>query len=256
MSLSESIKQIQCDELATLKNVISNTDRLSDMERFRCLMIFSPDSFFENQKRKSVEPNPIRAKSPKIAKIPITPTQNEFNAINAVFEFSKLEAEILQNKQSPFSLLEILEEVRSKVKPRLDERHIVLTIHSSNFQTDRLLGAPCHLRQILLELVNHAISSTEEGSIHIHVQSVFSCGDKMDETLNSPYATVDILVGDTGTGFSHEEMDSLFQLPKTSNITKDRSGGRSGLGIALAERLVSSLGGCFSFKSILGVGSV
>ncbi len=94
---------------------------------------------------------------------------------------------------------------------------------------------------IIRNLVSNALKYTEEnGTVSIRVQDE-------DDRLN-------ILINDTGTGISAEQVPEIFNLKKESKVgTRGEKG--SGLGLVLCKELVELNKGSIKVESTVGLGS-
>jgi len=101
-----------------------------------------------------------------------------------------------------------------------------------------VMGDPCSLRQVLMNLVLNAHHAMRErgGTLRISAaeQAEFYC----------------IEISDTGHGIAPEKLHHIF----TPFYTDGKEKG-NGLGLAYCQKIIESLGGCISADSELGRGS-
>jgi signal transduction histidine kinase len=103
---------------------------------------------------------------------------------------------------------------------------------------------PRRMRQLLMNLLSNAVKFTpENGAIGIRV------------TGDVPSATVTIVVWDTGIGIKPEDQQRIFDpfVQLDSSLTRQYVG--TGLGLALAHKIVALHGGQIDVRSTPGVGS-
>jgi len=93
-----------------------------------------------------------------------------------------------------------------------------------------------------MNLVSNAVKFTDRGSIKIAVK-------------NPEDNNLEIRVIDTGGGIKKEDMDMLFQPFQQVGVYLMKKHEGTGLGLYLAKRLVTLLGGDISVKSQYGRGS-
>ena len=97
-------------------------------------------------------------------------------------------------------------------------------------------------RQILLNLVSNAIKFTPRGG-------------RVSLEVVEEYEFVVVMVTDTGTGISAEDLPNVvkpfFQVD--SNLNRRHNG--TGLGLPITVKLVEMMGGRFKLESELGVGT-
>ena len=105
---------------------------------------------------------------------------------------------------------------------------------------------PRVLRRILLKLVGNAIKFTERGGVEIAVEL---------DNRNSDAASIRFHVNDTGPGIPHAITETLFQPFSRADNSYARHHDGAGVGLAVAKRLVESLGGTIGVDSEAGAGS-
>jgi signal transduction histidine kinase len=99
------------------------------------------------------------------------------------------------------------------------------------------------IRQVILNLVGNAIKFTPEGG------RVWLKADALDEVVR-------IEVGDTGPGIPSEDHERIFQEFEQARIGSAGSKAEgTGLGLALAKKLVEMHGGKIWVESEIGKGS-
>jgi PAS domain S-box-containing protein len=120
--------------------------------------------------------------------------------------------------------------------------------------SDTIIGSPVEIQQVLMNLAtNAALSMRETGGI-LHVSltdSVFvpdSAVLEMD-ALSQDY--LELIVADTGSGMSAEEMKRIFEPFYTTRAV----GEGTGMGLSVVYGIVKSLHGGISVESEPGVGS-
>ena len=165
--------------------------------------------------------------------------------VNDVLDFSRIEAGKIELEPRPFSLHDLLHEVRrlfttEATKKGLD---LVLVDYTNDADEGRWrVGDPERLRQILVNLVGNAVKFTESGAVRIFAAQV-------DDL-------VEIEVEDTGIGIPDEAQARLFQQFEQLESSITRRYGGSGLGLAITRRLVDLMGGHISVDSTPGAGSL
>jgi signal transduction histidine kinase/HPt (histidine-containing phosphotransfer) domain-containing protein len=110
----------------------------------------------------------------------------------------------------------------------------------------RAAADPRLLRRVLLKLVGNAIRFTERGAIEIVLDA------DIDETGRQ---RVRFVVTDTGPGIPHHLLATIFEpFAKTEETYAARHAG-TGVGLAVAKRLVESVGGTIGVESEPGMGA-
>ncbi|WP_295177263.1 ATP-binding protein [Shimia sp.] len=103
------------------------------------------------------------------------------------------------------------------------------------------------LEQVLLNLVGNAIKFTDNGTITIEAEA-------LPEIINGTPA-VELRVIDTGIGISEDRLPKVFDDFVTNDPTLGRVPGGTGLGLGIARRIVTALGGEIGLESTPDVGS-
>jgi signal transduction histidine kinase len=99
------------------------------------------------------------------------------------------------------------------------------------------------LRQVLVNLVANALRFTPPGG-RVDVRGAVESD-----------GTVTVTVADTGPGISPEDLPHVFRRFYRADASRTRQTGGTGLGLAVADRLVRAHGGRLTVESVLGHGS-
>lgn len=105
----------------------------------------------------------------------------------------------------------------------------------------KVLGDRARLEQILINLIGNAVRYTTEGSIQV--------------TAEADADMLWIAVTDTGQGIAEADLPRIFERFWRSDKARTRDGSGSGIGLAIARRLVELQGGEIQVESQLGQGS-
>ncbi len=111
---------------------------------------------------------------------------------------------------------------------------------------ERLTGDPARLGQVLTVLVGNAVKFTDQGSVHVTVSP---------GTAPHGIPGVRIEVSDTGIGIPAHRQGAIFDdfVQADGSYTRRHEG--AGLGLSIAHRLVSIMGGGLQLFSEEGAGS-
>ena len=170
--------------------------------------------------------------------------------INDILDISKVEAGKLELEAIPFDLGAVFDNLRNLVSTRLQEKGLQLKIERSD-ATQRLVGDPLRLGQVLLNLVGNAIKFTERGDITVSVESLVQGTDTPDDQ----HPVLQFAVQDGGIGMSEEHCQRLFQPFSQADASTTRKFGGTGLGLAISKNLVELMGGTIAVESELGRGT-
>lgn len=162
--------------------------------------------------------------------------------VNDIMDFSRLEEGNLKIEYTTFNIRETLDHVIAVYAAAASEKHLDLGVVCEKQLPSVITTDAVRIRQLLLKLLSNAIKFTPHGEVLVWA-----------ELLDGNRLYVE--VKDTGVGISSEQQMHLFNpFVQGDNSTTRRYGG-TGLGLALAKRIVDALGGNLSVKSIPGMGS-
>lgn len=163
--------------------------------------------------------------------------------INDVLDFQKLDAGKMQYTMEMGDinlLVSDIEKTMSLSMRSLEDVEINLSANLEeglpeiNFDRDRIT-------QVLTNLVNNAIKFTDKGDITL-------VSKKEGNFLK-------VSVEDTGMGIKAEDMDKLFENFSQIASANNRKTGSSGLGLAIAKKIIQHHGGEITVESEYGRGS-
>lgn len=169
------------------------------------------------------------------------------NLINSILDMNKLESGQLVADQSPFNLLESLQNIYTIISTQATEKGLKISSDTSRVIHSHLIGSPLYLNQILINVVNNAVKYTPAGG----TIELF-CKEEMISRECSRYCFV---IRDTGIGMSSEFQTHVFEAfsQEHSQIFNGYAG--TGLGLAITKQLVEFLNGTIGFESKPGKGT-
>lgn len=166
--------------------------------------------------------------------------------IEDILTFASLEADRLTARNAPVRLDELLDSLHPFLEPLAREKGI-------EFFLDLEPGLPtlvtdeARVRQILLNLCQNAIKFTEVGGVALRVSRGSPAPDGG--------VTVRFAVRDTGVGIAATDMQRLFRPFSQLEDSHTRRARGTGLGLYIARRLATMLGGRIELVSRPGDGS-
>jgi PAS domain S-box-containing protein len=186
---------------------------------------------------------------------PLTPQQNDYLdlieqssrallvIINDVLDYSKIAADKLEIEKVRCDIRTLADQTIRLLGPSAEEKAITVTLHVAGSVPDSVLSDPVRISQILTNLVGNAIKFTERGGITIDVEA--------------PGPDLIIFrVTDTGIGIAPEHQDRVLTPFSQADASTTRRFGGTGLGLSITRQLCELMGGCLTFTSEPGKGSV
>ena len=158
--------------------------------------------------------------------------------VNDVLDLSKVEAGRMELRLESFDLGSAVAELVNGVRPLADRKDLTIAVDVGSFA---LVADRGRFRQVLYNLVSNAIKFTPQGG-RITISAAEDSGD------------VRLSVADTGVGIAPEDLPLIFDEFKQVGLAKDREGG-TGLGLALARRLLQAHEGSIDVESTVGEGT-
>lgn len=166
--------------------------------------------------------------------------------LDDVIALSRDESEVVPLSEDDCDAAQTARIVARMLQPRAWEKQIHLTVTAGD-NLPRVAADPRRVRQILLKLADNAVKFTDRGGVEIRVEAV-GCGEELSRLKFS--------VTDTGLGFPPDVAERLFEPFTPGDGTYARRNDGAGLGLAVAKRRVTELGGDIGFESTVGEGAM
>ncbi|WLD92341.1 two-component system histidine kinase PnpS [Alkalihalobacillus sp. AL-G] len=160
--------------------------------------------------------------------------------INDLLDFTKMEQANFQLELQRIDVGLIINDVKNLLETRANEKDIHFVV--STCDDLQIEGDALRIKQILINLVNNAISYTPSGGT---VQLIGS---------EEPGA-VNVTVKDTGIGMDDEEIPRIFERFYRIDKARSRNSGGTGLGLAIVKHLVEAHKGSIQVKSANDAGT-
>ena len=166
--------------------------------------------------------------------------------INGILDFSKIEAGKLELENVQFGLAECVAEALKTVSPLAHGKGLELLFDPGE-ASEMVIGDPDRLRQVILNLAGNAIKFTNSGEVAISIK---------EESRSANDVVYQFQCRDTGIGIAPEKQQLIFDPFAQADSSSTRKFGGTGLGLTIASRLVSMMGGRIWVQSAPGEGSV
>ena len=160
------------------------------------------------------------------------------HVVSEFLDFSQLEEGAHYLKCSPFDIREVIEKQIEGLRVVAERKKIALSFAYPEKPISMAYGDKLRIETVVANLLDNAVKYTNEGG---------SVKVRLSETEK----TILVEVTDTGIGIKEEELLHVFDI----FYRADRSIEGTGLGLAVARRIVSDHGGVLSVRSVYGRGS-
>jgi PAS domain S-box-containing protein len=173
-------------------------------------------------------------------------SRNLLELINAILEYSQLEAGRLPLEEKPFSLRGMLDQLEANFTTRAAERGVGFEVLVAPDVPDALVGDSTKIAQVLMNLAGNALKFTGHGSVGLSVE----CRQR-----DGKHAKLEFAVSDTGIGIEHDRLPHIFEEFTQADAEIGLKYGGTGLGLAISRKLLALFGAEMSVASTPGVGS-
>ncbi len=163
--------------------------------------------------------------------------------IATILDLSKMEAGMMEYRIVPVDLERIADISINKVRLLADAKHIQLLIENAGEQIWVKADVP-RIEQVLDNLLSNALKFSPEGGV-VKVQMI-----------PDPQAGVlEVAVSDTGSGIAADDLLQIFERFYQDRTKAKHSSAGSGLGLALAKKVVEAHGGRIWIESEISKGT-
>ncbi len=174
--------------------------------------------------------------------------QHLLGIINAILDYSKIEAGKLTVDSSLFSLKQLIDNAIAMVEPKAQQKQLALTVIVDSDVPDAVVGDSLRIGQILTNFLSNAVKFTERGGVTLHASRLAAAADDR--------ISVRFTIEDTGIGMDTAALAQLFQPFHQVDVSPTRRFEGTGLGLAICKRIARLLDGAITATSAPGKGSV
>ncbi|WP_412067376.1 ATP-binding protein [Rubrivirga sp. IMCC43871] len=162
--------------------------------------------------------------------------------LNSLFsdliEIAKLEYREDLIRPTRFDLQDLIGEVGEMLDPKAEAKGLELSYDNDSLE---VVADRNRLRQVLTNLIDNAISYSDEGSVRC----------RMRRHLD----TARVEVSDTGRGIPEDHLDRIFERFYRVDSARSRREGGTGLGLAIVKQIVEAHGATIHVESTKGRGT-
>jgi signal transduction histidine kinase len=163
--------------------------------------------------------------------------------VDELLSLARMEAGELRLDIQEIAATEIIEEVYHMLMPLAQRERQVTLVRGLLPNLPLVLADQQRLKQVLLNLVRNAITSTPAGGI-------------VSITLEPADAGhLALVVEDNGVGIPAQELQHIFERFYRTDASRSRRTGGFGLGLAIVHDLMTAMGGSINVTSTVGQGT-
>jgi two-component system sensor histidine kinase GlrK len=163
--------------------------------------------------------------------------------ISTILDLSKMEAGMMEYRFTPTDLRKIAEVSINKIRLLADAKHVQLLIEAPA-ERHWVKADGARIEQVLDNVLSSGLKFSPEGAV-VKLTMVPHVQDRL----------LFVSVSDAGPGIPPEELPHIFDRFYQGRTKAKRAALGSGLGLALAKRVVEAHGGKISVESEVGKGT-
>ncbi|MGA6828978.1 sensor histidine kinase [Nitrospira sp. NS4] len=185
-------------------------------------------------------PGPLKAEQRTTLLIMADSSRRLINLISTILDLSKMEAGMMEYRIVPTELRRVADISVKKVQLLADSKHVQVFVEHPE---ERLWvkADAARIEQVLDNLLSNALKFSPDGGIV-----------KIQIRPDQKAGTLEVAVSDSGPGIAAEDLPYIFErFYQGKNKSKHNLAG-SGLGLALAKRVVEAHGGRIWIESEVG----
>ena len=168
--------------------------------------------------------------------------------INDILDLSKIEADKLELMNNKYDIASLVSDSAQLNMMRIGSKPIEFELFVNEYMPAQMVGDELRIKQILNNLLSNAFKYTSAGTVKL---SIYSENGRNNDEIN-----LFIIVSDSGQGMSKEQVEKIFDEYSRFNLETNRSTEGTGLGMAIARRLIIMMNGEIKVESELGKGTV
>jgi signal transduction histidine kinase/CheY-like chemotaxis protein len=167
--------------------------------------------------------------------------------INDILDMSRIESGKMELEAVPFDLFGVADKLSSMFRRTVEEKGITWDLKMQDFDIRYVVGDEMRLTQVIINFVSNAIKFTSAGGT---ISITFRQMNKLDGKVH-----LMIRVRDTGIGIAPEFLHRIFKPFEQESASTAHHYGGSGLGMAIADRIIGLMDGEILVESEVGKGS-
>jgi len=185
-------------------------------------------------------PGPLTQEQRTTLRIMADSSRRLIHLISTILDLSKMEAGMMEYRMVPVDLKRIADVSANKVRLLADSKHVQLLIESVGERVWVKADAS-RIEQVLDNLLSNALKFSPEGGIV-----------KLQMKPDQQAGVLEVAVSDTGPGIAADDLQHIFERFYQGRTKAKSATGGSGLGLALAKKVVEAHGGRIWIESEAG----
>src|ERR1017187_10264347 len=162
--------------------------------------------------------------------------------INDLIDLAKFDSGMIKETLAPVHLKNFIEDILRVFTEKLDRNKIDFLTNFDNALPDSVKIDSQKLKYILINIITNSLRLTERGKISIIVSPGTS-------------GKINFRISDTSAGLTSNKVRDLFKPFSISELTNNKAGNSTGLGLTLSKLYVELLDGNIEVSSSLGKGT-
>jgi signal transduction histidine kinase/CheY-like chemotaxis protein len=172
----------------------------------------------------------------------LTSSRHLLRLINDILDLAKVETGRIDLRPEEIDLPELVDDVRDILRGIAAHKRVRMHIEIASEPKVVFLD-PARVKQVLYAFLSNAVKFTpDEGAIRIRVGPAGEDAWRLE-------------VEDNGIGIAERDLHRIYGEFQTLRAPSPEAGESTGLGLALAKRVVEAHGGTVDVRSVLGKGS-
>lgn len=174
-----------------------------------------------------------------------TAGRNLLSTVSNILDFSELQSGRMELAEESYNITSTITDIINMALTMENGKRLELIVDCDAGLPSNLVGDEQKLRRIIINLLGNAIKFTREGGVILQIR-----GRREEYGIN-----LLVSIRDSGIGIERRELEKIFTSFSQVNSKRNREEGGVGLGLAIAQALVRSMGGFLTVDSIPGTGS-
>lgn len=171
--------------------------------------------------------------------------RNLLSSVSNILDFSELESGKMELAEESYNITSTITDIINMTLTLDNGKNLEFIVDCDSNLPSNLVGDEQKLRRIVINLLDNALKFTKEGGVILRIK-----GRKEEYGMN-----LIVSVRDSGIGIERSDMETIFTSFNQVDSKRNREEGGVGLGLAITQALVRSMGGFITVNSEPGVGS-